>query len=208
MADELIARLATIAGAMNGMTKSADAELHFDLLAGALWWSDERPKFQEAEDHRCLHPVFRFRTTLILDSPEMRFLPYWEEAQRQFPKWPGFATERCSPNDDLAELYRQRNAVGLLSLDLMDIMCRLKKEFVADFPSKMIEKHAYEGTPPDIQAGDIYKLICRAMRLSGNPLPTDAWEHVRGCIANSLGRPAESITDASWLVKDLGAGGG
>jgi len=202
----MFSRLATIAEAMNGMKKSSDAEIHYDMLAGALWWSDERPDFPQAEDHWCLRPVFRFRTTLILELPEMQFLPYWEEARKQFPKWPGFAVERCSPSVELAELYEQKSALGLLSLDLSDIMCRLKKDFGAGVPSKMIEKHAYERTQPDIQAGDIFNLICRAIRLSGNSLPTDAWDRVRACIAESLGRPAESITETSWLVKDLGAG--
>ncbi|HEY5316070.1 MAG TPA: hypothetical protein VIK18_26315 [Pirellulales bacterium] len=206
MKDRLIAMLSTIAGAMNSLTKAPDAVIHYDMLAGALWWSDERPASGQIGNSDCLRVVFRYRTSVIIGEPESQYLPYWLAAENEFPKWPGFAVERCRPNEGLAALYRRSEAKGLLSLDLMDINCRLEKEFQGMVPWRIIEKHADQNEPPDITVGELYELTCRCIRLAGKTAPADAWERVRHSVSESLAVALDLVTKESWLVRDLGAG--
>jgi hypothetical protein len=203
---ELIANLATIAGAMNALIKSPDATVHFDMLAGALWWSDERPASGEIGNSDCLQVLFRYRTSVIINEPEAEYLPYWLAAKSMFPKWPGFDDERCRPDERLATLYRRSQAKGLLSLDLLDITCRLEKEFHGLVPSKAIERHADMNDPPDIRVGELYELTCRCVRFAGMELPADAWDRVRRCVSESLAVDLATVTKECWLVRDLHAG--
>jgi len=205
-AASIIDRLVSIADAMNGLEKSSDAVVHYDMMAGALWWSDERPDCFETEDNWCLRPVFRYRTSMILGAPEAPCLPYWEAARKHFPDWPGFAPERCSPDSELPALYHKQKAVVLLSIDLVSILCHLEEEFGAGVPSRIIEKRTYRNEPPDITIGELFQLISRGLRLAGKTVPEDAWDRTCQRVAESLGISSESIKQGSWLVKDLGAG--
>jgi hypothetical protein len=204
--DELIAKLDTIAGAMNALVKSSEATIQYDMLAGALWWSDERPAIGQIEDSDCLRPVFRYRTSLIISEPEPAYLPYWLAARKAFPQWPGFDLERCRPDESLVALYRRSSARALLSLDLADILCRLDKEFHGMVPWKIIEKHVDKNDPPDITAGELSDLTCRCIRLAGREIPPDAWERVRKTVSESLVVAPEIVMKESWLVRDLHAG--
>lgn len=115
--DRLLKRLDTIAERMNALQQSSSATPSYDLMAGAIWWSDERPEFDRAEDHWCLRPVLRYRTTLILDSPETRWLPFWERSLELFPSWPGFHLARTTPSPELVEFYQVHCKAALESLD-------------------------------------------------------------------------------------------
>jgi hypothetical protein len=202
---ELIKKLAAIAGAMNALSKSPDATMHYDMLAGALWWSDERPASSQIGNSDCLRVLFRYRTSVIINETEAEYLPYWLAAEKEFPKWPGFDPERCRPDDDLAALYRRSNAEGLLSLHLADIVCRLKNEFRGMVPWKIIEKHVAQNEPPDISMGELYDLTCRCVGLAGHEIPADAWDRVRRCVSESLAIAPDMVTKESWLVRDLRA---
>lgn len=204
--DELIAKLATIAKVMNALTKSPDAVVHYDMLAGALWWSDERPAPDQLDDSDCLRPVFRYRTSEIISEPEPEYLPFWLAAKNAFPKWPGFDPERCKPDDNLAALYRRSEAKGLLSLDLADVVFRLEKQFQGMVPWKLFEKHVDQNEPPDITVGELFDLTCRCVRLAGEEIPADAWDRVRQCVSESLAIAPVVVTKESWLVRDLRAG--
>jgi hypothetical protein len=204
--DEVIAKLATIAKVMNTLTKSPDATISYDMLADALWWSDELPAIGTIPGDGCLRPVVHYRTSVIINKPVPECLPYWLAAKMKFPNWPGFDTERCKPDEELAALYRKSKTKGLLSLNLIDIICRLEKQFQGMVPSKIIEKHAYQNEPPDITAGELCDLTCRCIRLAGMEIPADAWERVRGTVAESLAIAPDLVKKDSWLVRDLSAG--
>jgi hypothetical protein len=119
--DDLLARLENVAPQMNALRRSWFARPNYDLLADAIWWIDERPSFDEAEDHWCLQPVFRYRTTLILEKPDSRWQPFWERALKLFPNWPGFHRSRCSTNAKLAAFYKKQAKIGIDSVrDLFD----------------------------------------------------------------------------------------
>ena len=63
-------RFPNIADRMNALDFSERADVHYDMLADAIWWSDERPDFDSPEDQWCLQRLFRYRTSLILGRPE------------------------------------------------------------------------------------------------------------------------------------------
>jgi hypothetical protein len=116
MHDEWIARLAEIAHAMNGLAKSPNATVGYELLSDSLWWSDELPADGPTLGEDCLRLILNYRTGLIINQPKPEFLGYWHAAKRAFPKWPGFAVERCTPDEALAAIYRRSASSGMLSL--------------------------------------------------------------------------------------------
>jgi hypothetical protein len=107
--DDLYERLQSIAPHMNTLRRRWFARVRYDMLADALWWSDERPDFSDAEDHWCLQPVFRYHTSLIVGVDEHEWLPFWRRAMELFPKWPGFHPSRTSPNEKLAAFYKRES---------------------------------------------------------------------------------------------------
>jgi hypothetical protein len=205
MEAQWIAELGQIAAAMNALPRSANATVAYDLLADALWWSDERPTNSKIAGAGCLRLVFNYRTGLIIDAPKPEFLCYWLAAKKEFPNWPGFDPGRCSGNPQLAAVYRRSAAESLFSLRLAAIGCHLQDEFEGMLPAKVIEKHAHQNEPIDIRAGELYDLTCRAARLAGRQVPSDAWDRVRRSIADGLGVAPELVTKESWLARDLGA---
>ena len=119
--DELYQRLDTIAVLMNSQRRSRFASLNYDMMADAIWWSDERPNFDHPEDHWCLRPVFRYRTTLILDSPDPKWLPFWERSLELFPDWPGFHPSRVTSNPKLMAFHASKSKIAMDSfLDGVD----------------------------------------------------------------------------------------
>lgn len=105
LTDDILKRIESVAPQMNAMRRQWFPRLHYDMLADALWWSDERPDFDDAEDHWCLRPVFRYRTTLILGDPDPNYEAAWAIAKDSFPRWPGFHPRRCRRNEKLAQLF-------------------------------------------------------------------------------------------------------
>ncbi|MCC9608318.1 hypothetical protein LOC68_10885 [Blastopirellula sp. JC732] len=108
-----------VAQVLNLLTIQDGAEIRYDMLSDALYWSDEIPRDSgDNFDFACLQPVFRYRMTLMLGDPDVEFQTAWEIARGMFPKWPGFCTGRCSQNADLTALYREyhKKAVDALRL--------------------------------------------------------------------------------------------
>jgi hypothetical protein len=89
-------RLADIAHLMRALQRSSDAKMFYELLSDSLVWTDEIPEVEASQvgGLRALRFVFRYRTSMMLGTPEARYRPYWDEAQSLFPDWPGFAADR------------------------------------------------------------------------------------------------------------------
>jgi hypothetical protein len=107
-----------IASDMDRTRIDPQAVLQYDLLADALAWSDEYPA-----NSRCppaelgsIRVLLRYRTTVILQSPDERLKPYWEQALLIFPNWAGFAPDRSKPSAELVEYYESEKKVGDQSL--------------------------------------------------------------------------------------------
>lgn len=99
-----VARLAPL---LNHLTYQASACPHYELLSGALIWPDELPTERPLPDGWCaIRPLFRHRTCMIIGIP-LEYSELWEVGKKSFPQWPGFRTDRCSPSNELKELYEQ-----------------------------------------------------------------------------------------------------
>lgn len=97
-----------IAERMNRLVKDDGAEPQYDLMSDALYWRDEIvPRAERRPIHvfHCLRYLFRYRTTLIIGSPDRRFEEIWNYARRRFPRWIGFSSERCTKNAALTEIF-------------------------------------------------------------------------------------------------------
>ncbi len=77
-----------------------DAAVGFELLSGAVHWSDER-----FLDFFCLcrsggldysKELFAYRTSLLVGRPREEYRLIWDEAQKRCPEWIGFRPERVT----------------------------------------------------------------------------------------------------------------
>jgi hypothetical protein len=105
--DSLIPCLKSLQGDEN-------AEPFFDYMGGAFIWTDERLRGLELYEMGCLRAIFRFRTSIVVQEPDERFQSLWNALKNKYPKWIGFAPERCSPNAALAERYREIRRVPFI----------------------------------------------------------------------------------------------
>jgi hypothetical protein len=104
----MLAELAQIAPLMESLRPSPRARVHYHMLADALYWSDEFPESGlpwAVENY--MRMVLRYRTTLLLGSPDPKWKPYWEEATKQFPKWIGFEHERTTESEEWKRIFLQ-----------------------------------------------------------------------------------------------------
>ena len=90
--------LRMIAYVMNNLVLNSEATAAYDAGSDSLVWSDEIPDpgVLKIRQLWCLRPVLRYRTSIVVGSPEKQYQYLWEEALRLFPEWPGFATTRRS----------------------------------------------------------------------------------------------------------------
>jgi hypothetical protein len=108
-----VSRLGEIATLMRALSRLPDAKMFYELLSDSLVWTDEIPEVstEQVGGLRSLRFVFRYRTSLMLGTPEDRYRPYWEEAQSLFPAWPGFDLDRRTP--ELQSTYKSFHAEAM-----------------------------------------------------------------------------------------------
>jgi hypothetical protein len=89
-------RLAKLATHLERLTVDPNARVAYELLSHGLIWSDESPPIGsvEFEIGTAARALWRFRSSLILGSPDERFRDHWEFAQQVCPNWPGLLAER------------------------------------------------------------------------------------------------------------------
>ena len=110
--------LSGIAPLMRDLVQDPRATCTYEVMSGALVWSDEFPELRALARVRgwsIIRVVLRFRTELILGEPNEQYREYWDEALRLFPEWPGFAPERRFP--ELREVFREKSAASNAELD-------------------------------------------------------------------------------------------
>jgi hypothetical protein len=87
------------------------AEVGYDLMSGALIWSDENISGLTVEEMGCLRVILRYRTSVIVGQPDQRFRGLWDKLQAKYPEWVGFSTNRCQASETLLKLYnKHKNA--------------------------------------------------------------------------------------------------
>lgn len=107
---------------LDNLSADPRAKCRYDLFAGALVWSDERPTWDNAETDfpglGDLRALWAYRASLILGEPREKFQAVWELALRLCPNWPGLLPERRDPA--LADAYGKLAAAGQSSWEEMD----------------------------------------------------------------------------------------
>lgn len=97
--NNLFQALHQIAPKLNQLQEDPHARVRHEWMSGGLVWSDELPPWESLEpcECHCLRPIWRYRSSLIMGSPEEQYRPVWEQAQLLFPQWPGFLPHRQQP---------------------------------------------------------------------------------------------------------------
>ena len=94
-------RLLAYQVALSGKGHTQAHEPNYEVLSDSLIWADEY-----ATAMRDVRPLFRYRTTVILGRPDVRFEWWWTLAKEVIPTWVGFRVVRCQPNPDYVKFYR------------------------------------------------------------------------------------------------------
>jgi hypothetical protein len=83
-----------------------NASISYDLLAGALIWSDETNDKTPIKVIHALRQLRHYRTHVMLtnESPNPAV---WEHCKKLFPNWVGFRPERYTATPELLEFYRR-----------------------------------------------------------------------------------------------------
>jgi hypothetical protein len=82
------------------------AEVFHELMSDALVWTDEQIQGLTVEQMGCLRALLRYRTSLIVETPDTRFERLWKLLKVKYPKWIGFTSFRCTPSKGLQDIYR------------------------------------------------------------------------------------------------------
>jgi hypothetical protein len=99
--------LDSLVAKMRALKRDASAKITYDLMSGALIWSDEKANDLTVEEMGCLRAVLRFRTSIITSEPDERFRHLWTQLVAKYPDWIGFDASRCQANEELAILYHK-----------------------------------------------------------------------------------------------------
>jgi len=90
-------------------TPDPSASVFYELMSGALIWSDERDA-SPFEVVSALRAIFAYRTGLIIGKPRPELEPLWQHALSLFPQWIGFRPDRRQPTTELLAAYRRGRA--------------------------------------------------------------------------------------------------
>jgi hypothetical protein len=95
---------------MNAICSPARApKVHYELLSGALIWSDEINKQLPFEVISALRCLFAYRTSVMLEQPREDLREMWDLGLSLFPNWVGFRPERSEATPELLKIYREGN---------------------------------------------------------------------------------------------------
>ncbi len=86
---------------------AANPDVFYELLSGALCWSDEHRNHFPVEICWALGAVRAYRTSLMLKEPREELKHVWDLALKLYPKWVGFLPERREPTPELLKIYRR-----------------------------------------------------------------------------------------------------
>jgi hypothetical protein len=106
--DVFVKGLKRVAPMMRKLDKDERGGFFFDAMTESVIWHDELPKPSDrgGENFWGLRPIFRYRSSVLMGSPEMEWEPYWQLAKSLFPCWVGFRAERLEPKEEIIKLRR------------------------------------------------------------------------------------------------------
>jgi hypothetical protein len=125
-----------LAAKLDKLPVDPQARMGYDLFAGGLVWSDEKPDWDDiVEEEQGIPTVvglgtFRVllnhRHALILGEPAERFRELWDRAKILCPNWPGFLPGR--QDSALADEARARSEASIRSFDEADERFRQQQQ--------------------------------------------------------------------------------
>lgn len=102
-------QLTTHAQHLNSIdTADPDATPKYELMSGALIWSDETNSETPVYVIWALRQLFAYRTRLMIDDAEPDNA-FWDQCVTLFPNWIGFLPARRKPTPELLAEYRRGN---------------------------------------------------------------------------------------------------
>lgn len=87
------------------------ATLEYHFFADAVYWSDECPSHLDFDLESAFRMVLNHRTSLLCGEVG-RFPAVWNLARECYPTWPGFRSERCTANPELADRIQRIRRVS------------------------------------------------------------------------------------------------
>ena len=100
-------QLTTHADHLNSIsTPNSSAIAKYELMSGALIWTDETNSETPVHVTWALRKLFAYRTKLMLHNAEPDN-EFWDQCVKLFPNWIGFLTERRTPTPELLAEYRR-----------------------------------------------------------------------------------------------------
>lgn len=87
-------------------TPDPTASVKYEIMSGALIWSDETNTETPIYVIWALRQLFAYRTQLMLNNSEPDN-EFWNQCVGLFPNWIGFLPERRKPTPELLDEYRR-----------------------------------------------------------------------------------------------------
>ena len=105
-------QLTTLSDHLNSIsTPDPAARVFYELMSGALIWSDETNDETPVYVIWALRQLFAYRAQLILDNAQPND-EFWDQCVKLFPNWIGFRPDRRTQAPELLAVYR-RGSVSL-----------------------------------------------------------------------------------------------
>lgn len=99
--------LDTLAPVLAKSEMDASAKVFYDVMSAGLVWTDEKLSDLTVEQMGCLRAIFRYRTSLIQGTPDLRFETLWNLLKIKCPQWIGLDPRRCTPSPQLLSEYKR-----------------------------------------------------------------------------------------------------
>ena len=105
---ELLASLQPYVARLNALSEPLpSATVFYEVMSGGLVWSDEVIRDVPTPVIWALRPLFAYRTSLILGTPQVKWSSYWNACFAMFPSWIGFRPERSVATPELLRVLKK-----------------------------------------------------------------------------------------------------
>jgi hypothetical protein len=112
--------------AMRETKWNPSARMAYEGFSGGLMWDDEFPdEAIEAcvnVDNWAYRSVIAYRASLVRGLPREDLRQWWDQLARECPNWPGFRSERRSP--DLLAILEAKEKAFIEGMDALDAEIR------------------------------------------------------------------------------------
>ena len=116
--ERLYEQLDPIAAEMDQLRASPNAEIQYHIFIDSIVWSDEFPPniAGRSTEFESVKLLLRYRTLILLETPDEMFKRYWDRGLELFPNWCGFLKLRRTPTQELKEFHNRESEQGMRRL--------------------------------------------------------------------------------------------